>query len=173
MRHGVQGDLIDVLATDHLVIQEIFSRLENAPADADERRRLMDEVAGELRRHSAVKEELLYPLLRDLLPHGEALVAKELLEHQESERLLLHLETLSPGQPQFDEALSTLIGSVREQIAHEEKVLHGDLAAHCDPEKLRWYGTQAAEVKQKVAARRSPGGEDGLEGEALGSAPAV
>lgn len=159
MRHGVQGDLIDVLATDHLVILEIFTRLENAPADPTERRRLTDEVADELRAHTAVKEEVLYPLLRDVLPHGEALVAKELLEHRESERLLTDLETFAPGQPEFEDALSRLISSVRDQIGHEERVLHGDLAANCDPEKLRWLGTQAAEVKQTVATRSRRGGE--------------
>lgn len=153
MRHGVQGDLIDVLTTDHLVIEEIFTRLEATRADAGQRRRLVDEVADELRRHSAVKEKLLYPLLHETLPHGAALVDKEVKEHTESEELLRDLEEHQPGQPEFENALTRLVGSVREQIGHEEHVLHGELAAECDPEKLRWLGTQAAEAKETVPRR--------------------
>ena len=156
MRHGVQGDLIDVLTTDHLVMAEMFGKLEGESGDAGERKELADEVTAELMRHSAVKQKLLYPLVRETLPHGEALVVKELQEHEETEVLLRDMGSHQPGDREFENALSKLVSSVRHEVEHEEDVLFAGLAAECDPEQLRWLGTQVAETKEAAPTRPRP-----------------
>jgi hemerythrin-like domain-containing protein len=160
MRHGEQGDLIDVLTTDHREVQGMFIELERAIGGPAHRKELVDNVTAELVRHSVAEEQYLYPAVRKVLPHGDSIADQEIHEHGEAEQLLKDLEGLQPGDPGFDQKLVKLISEVRKHIDHEESVIFVELASRCTPEQLRDLGAKVTKAKKLAPTHPHPGAPD-------------
>ncbi|MFL6052695.1 MAG: hemerythrin domain-containing protein, partial [Actinoallomurus sp.] len=130
-----QWDVIEVLTHDHREVEEMFRELSDA-TDANERRRITDDITIELVRHSVAEESYLYPAVREHVPGGGRLADKEIADHAEIEQILKQLEEADVSDAAFSGLLRRLVEAVRAHIEDEESNLFPKLAAHVTRQEL-------------------------------------
>lgn len=150
-----QQDLVDAIIADHRVVAELFDELE-ASGDARNRGRLAEQVIAELMRHAVAEEQYLYPTAREVLPDGDELADHEIAAHADAEQVMKELSRTDPASPAFDALVSSLIGDVRQHIAHEERDLLPRLRATCDAADLRELGLKFEQGKKIAPTRPHP-----------------
>ena len=156
---GEQRDVIAILEQDHREVEEMFAELESLRGDSSEeatarRRELTEQVTAELVRHSVAEEVIVYPEVEDKVSEEEAEHARE--EHAEAEETLKRLEKLDPGDPAFDDELSTLMEEVRHHIEDEEGEMFAHMRQVIDAEELRKLGDRVDAFKKVAPTRPHP-----------------
>src|SRR3712207_9081049 len=73
--------------------------------------------------HAFAEETVLWPVLRRVLPDGEALTLQVEKEHQEVNELVTALEKGGPDDPRRPQRLARLVEVLREDVRDEEDVL--------------------------------------------------
>ena len=114
--------------------------------------------------HAFAEESVLWPVLRRVLPDGDALTLEVEREHQEVNALVTRLERLDRADPERRQVLDRLVAVLREDVRDEEDVLFPRLHAAVPARDLRRLGV-AWEVVRRIAptrahpvvARRPPG----------------
>jgi hypothetical protein len=71
-------------------------------------------------KHEATEEAHVWPLVRDTIPDGEAVVGAAAEQELELKRILHALDSRRPGDVDFDELLESLERSLRRHIRFEE-----------------------------------------------------
>jgi hemerythrin-like domain-containing protein len=134
--------LISVLIGDHRRLEEPLRQL-RAAADADERRRLAEEVTLELVRHSVAEEKYLYPAVRKVLPHGDISAGRRIASHAVIVEILKELETIDAASPEFGALTTELVNEVHQHIVDEDYSVFPWLAQRLnDDEALIQLGKQ-------------------------------
>lgn len=77
-------------------------------------------------------------------------------EHDEAERTMKRLETLSPTDAQFWPTMHELINQVRHHVQEEENGLFPQLRAACSPQQLQELGRKMERVQQVAPTRPHP-----------------
>jgi iron-sulfur cluster repair protein YtfE (RIC family) len=156
-------DGITLLRDDHRAVVELFQRIEDipsgAPADSEEmkvRRALFEQVSEELSRHAMAEEELLYPLVRSKVAHGNELADHALEEHQQVKETLARLERMSLDNLEFEGEFRTLMATIRDHVNDEEAELFPMLQRELDQEALDALGVQLAAAKALAPTRPHP-----------------
>lgn len=114
--------------------------------------------------HAFAEEGVLWPVIRRVLPEGEALTLQIEQEHQEVNELVTRLEGLTATDPRRAAVLRRLVLVLDEDVRDEEDQLLPRLQARLGPRSLRALGI-AWEVMRRTAptrahpvvARRPPG----------------
>jgi hemerythrin superfamily protein len=104
--------------------------------------------------HAFAEETVLWPVIRRVLPDGEALTLQVEEEHQEVNELVSELETLGHDDPRRTERLTRLVQVLREDVRDEEDVLFPRLQEALGPAALRRLGLQW-EVARRVSPTRA------------------
>lgn len=151
-----EGDLLDVLVTDHREIETLLTDLESGHGEPAHRRRLADVTIAELVRHGVAEESYLYPTARRVLPDGDRVADQEIGEHTAAERLMRRLEGLDATDPRFDPTLAELTRLVRHHVRDEETDLFPRLRHACDLAELRALGLRATAAKRHAPTRPHP-----------------
>lgn len=134
-------DVIDLLANDHRAILATLRELTETD-DVRERRRLTDEVIKVATRHSTLEEIYIFPAVREHVPGGAVITAKELGDHAEMEKFLHRLGRTDPSGAEFARALARLVIEVADHVREEEHYLFPSLADHCESRELLRLGRQ-------------------------------
>ena len=108
---------VELLKEDHEKVQDLFKKFEKAK-DESEKEDIADQVDLELRVHSMIEEEILYPALRDI---DSETVAESFEEHGVVEQLLNELATMELGEEQFEAKFKVMQENVEHHIEEEEK----------------------------------------------------
>ncbi|MFG2085304.1 MULTISPECIES: hemerythrin domain-containing protein [unclassified Spirillospora] len=148
-------DVIEVLKHDHREVEEMFDEL-SAATDADERRRIIDDVTIELVRHSIAEEAYLYPAVRKVVPDGDQIADREISEHAEVERILKELEKADAAHESFNTLVNRLIEDVSAHVEDEEGNLFPKLAEHADADQLLELGDKVQSAKRVAPTRPHP-----------------
>jgi hypothetical protein len=147
---------------DHERLDELLRELGTAaPGDRQ------DEVLQKINRlvfpHAFAEEAVLWPVLRRVLPDGEALTTQVEKEHQEVNELVVGLETTS-DRVQRQRLLDRLVVVLREDVRDEEDELLPRLQDAVDAGTLRRLGVAWEALRRTaptrphpVVARRPPG----------------
>lgn len=154
------GDVIQVLTTDHREVEQMFGQLEALPLTDPKRREIALDVIKELVQHSVAEETYVYPAVREKLAGGDAIADKETAEHAEAERTMKDLEGLEPGDPRFDQLLGKLMAEIREHVADEEANLFPQLRAASTQEELDALAKQVNAIKTVAPTRPHPSAPD-------------
>jgi Hemerythrin HHE cation binding domain len=109
---------VELLEEDHRKVQDLFKKFESAKVS--EKEEIANQVDLELRVHSMIEEELLYPSLRDA---ASKMVAEAFEEHGVVEELLNELATMELGDEQFEAKFKVMQENVEHHIEEEEKDL--------------------------------------------------
>jgi hemerythrin superfamily protein len=157
--HSKQDDITVELTKDHNELREMFGKL-RAGAAGDERTELVHEMTTELVKHSVAEEVHLYPLIRKILPDGDALADKELEEHAEVEQALKELEKLDPSDSKYGQLIDNVIHDVTEHAGEEEDVIFPQLREKCSSDELHELGDKVRRVKSIAPTHPHPSAPD-------------
>lgn len=154
-----QQDVVEVLEHDHREVEDLFDRIERT-TDASQLRELTDQVITELVRHSVAEEQYLYPVARERIPDGDALVDQEIADHNEAEEALKALEDFDTSDPQFMTTFRQMSTDVRSHVKEEEEDLFPKLRQHATADELRELGEKVQRAKKLAPTRPHPSAPD-------------
>ena len=145
------GDIDHLIADDHAVVERQFQHLE---AGRGNRRVLVDQIGFELALHAFAEETVLYPLWDEL---GMADAKQDAVsEHQQLKELLVVLDKGEPGQPEFEQALSTLISTTRHHVQDEEGEELPQFREKVGAERMAQLGKEFLAAKRKAPTAPHP-----------------
>jgi hypothetical protein len=102
------------LLQDHARINRAFDGYMRSPTSLDQA--LV--ACAEFEVHSAIEEELVYPVLREEVDAREADAAED--EHAEAKQLIAEIQNLEPGDEELPDLMQDLMEAVAAHIDHEE-----------------------------------------------------
>lgn len=147
-------DGIVLLKEDHKQVKRLFREFEKikekGPAEA--KRQLVDQICGELVKHSFIEETIFYPEARKQAPDSSGDVLESVEEHHVVAWLLSELEGLSPDDETFDAKVTVLIENVRHHIEEEESELFPEVRKALGRSKLAEIGEQMEQAKAEAPA---------------------
>lgn len=128
----------DILKQQHREFEELMRQIEMAEDD-EERAALRVELADMLAAHTAIEEELFYPVALEHLGHG-ARIRESLEEHAVADFALYRLVSVSVADETFSAKLATLKDVVMNHIEEEESELLPQVEGEVDREVLEQLG---------------------------------
>jgi hemerythrin superfamily protein len=103
--------------------------------------------------HAFAEETVLWPVLRRVLPDGDALTLQVEKEHQEVNELVSALEADGPDDPRRPARLARLVEVLREDVRDEEDVLFPRLQEVVPADELRRLGRRW-EIMRRISPTR-------------------
>ena len=157
---------LELLATDHRKVEELFRRYEDEKdGDEEARRALAGRICAELKVHTRLEEEILYPWLRDNLDGEDVeMVEEALVEHASAKDLVAQLEGAAEVDETYDAKVKVLGEYVRHHVREEENEIFP---------KVSGERGELDELGQEMHARKAElmeelGMGDDAQGEAAG-----
>ncbi|MGY1590461.1 hemerythrin domain-containing protein [Geodermatophilus sp. SYSU D00708] len=148
---GGPGSVLVRQRRDHIELDRLLHQLDGTTG------REQEEVLTRIDRlvfsHAFAEETVLWPVLRRVLPDGDALTLRVEEEHQEVNELVSEIETLGHDDPRRAQRLARLVEVLREDVRDEEDVLFPRLQEKLDPHQLRRLGRQW-ELARRVSPTR-------------------
>jgi hemerythrin-like domain-containing protein len=121
---------LEMLMQDHKRVQKLFRDFEKADhEDTRACRQIVDTAIAELKLHTRLEEQTLYPEARHALEgeEPEALLDEAEVEHDAAKTLIAKLEHLEPDDPHYAATFTVLGEYVKHHIEEEEKQLFPQL----------------------------------------------
>ncbi|SDE61989.1 hemerythrin domain-containing protein [Auraticoccus monumenti] len=133
-------------------------------AECADRQDLLTDLARLVFPHAFAEESVLWPVIRRVLPEGEALTLQIEQEHQEINELWSELEQTTPGDGRHEELWPRIVAVLREDVRDEEDELLPRLQERVGRRELARLGLAWELVRRisptrphPVVARRPPG----------------
>ncbi len=139
---------------DHVRLDRLIHELQASTGTAQEE--VLTRIDRLVFSHAFAEETVLWPVIRRVLPDGEALTLRIEEEHQEVNELVAALERGGPDDPARPERVARLVAVLREDVRDEEDVLLPRLQEALSPEELRRLGRRWALVARIAPTRPHP-----------------
>ncbi|MGQ9426634.1 hemerythrin domain-containing protein [Gilvimarinus sp. F26214L] len=146
-------DAISLLKQDHKTVKDLLAQLtETTDRAIKTRTDLLEQIASELRVHTKIEEEVLYPAFRDAGKQDEKKMFYEAVEeHRAVEELVLpDLEKTDPGSNQFAGRAKVLKELVEHHMDEEESEMFPAAKELFGKEQLTDMGEKMAGLKQRL-----------------------
>ena len=129
---GLAGDWMDVLKAEHLMLLELFDRIDSTTNnETGKRTRYLIKLRQALTKHAVQEENVVYPALAKSDPSGAA--AKLFAEHADLKIALYELDVMAKDDPQWMPRVRALRHEIEEHARKEEDevfpALRGRLSA--------------------------------------------
>jgi hemerythrin superfamily protein len=134
-------DAAQLLKQDHRQVESLFERYQRGD------RTVVKEICDELTLHTALEEELVYPLLPQV-DGGEDLRQEAEKEHQEVKDAIKKVEQAG-SDSDIDEPMQTIIEGVTHHVQEEENEVLPKMAEELGSERMHSLGDQVLEAKQE------------------------
>jgi hemerythrin superfamily protein len=134
-------DAITHLTKEHAEAKKLFEQID-ASTDNGAKQKMLKQLITALRAHTKIEEEVLYPLVRGQLKGGGKLFEEAMQEHEEAKKAMKKLESLSPGEPEWQEQFDILMHGVLHHAGEEEADMFPKLREHYSQERLDELGAQ-------------------------------
>lgn len=112
-------DAVTLLINDHRAAKDLFKQYDAAKDDARRKLALYRKVAGELRVHMRIEEEIFYPASREFVD-DEGMVNEAEVEHAAAKDLMDQLDGMEPSDPYFDAKVKVLSEMIDHHVEEEE-----------------------------------------------------
>ncbi len=112
-----EQDAIQLLTEDHRRVEQLFKEFENARDDA-RKEELARRICTELKVHSILEEEILYPALRGKVEDAD--LDEALVEHDGAKLLINEIEAGSAADGFFEAKVKVLKEQIEHHIEEEE-----------------------------------------------------
>ena len=148
-------DAIKLLKTDHKLVKELLSQLEETSERATKKRAaLLQEIQVNLKAHTTIEEEIFYPAFKEAGRKAEAKMYFEALEeHRAAEDLVLpDLLGTDPSSVEFSGRAKVLKELIEHHADEEEKEMFKDAKELLSKEELAELGARMEERKAEVIA---------------------
>ena len=146
---GGPGSVLARQRKDHIQLDRLLHELDGTSGAAQEE--VLQRIDRLVFSHAFAEETVLWPVLRRVLPDGDALTRQVEEEHQEVNELVAALERDGLDSPERPARLRRLVEVLREDVRDEEDVLFPRLQEALSHDELRALGRRWA-----VMARLSP-----------------
>ena len=145
-------DVIDLLLSDHRLIDGLAEQLD-AAEDPAEIRRLFMRIVEELAAHEAVEQEVVFPAFRAAVEMADDdTLAHRMGEHEELNELLAEMRSLPPDCFGFTKRGSALLLEVKAHFELEEESVFARMRATFSADDLAELGSRAVVVKRHSPA---------------------
>jgi hemerythrin superfamily protein len=151
---GGPGSVLARQRRDHIELDRLLSEL--AGTTGREQEDVLRRIDRLVFSHAFAEETVLWPVLRRVLPDGDALTLRVEEEHQEVNELVSDIETLGHGDPRRAQELARLVEVLQQDVRDEEDVLLPRLQEKLDPHQLRRLGRQWEFARRVSPTRPHP-----------------
>jgi hemerythrin-like domain-containing protein len=137
-------DPLRILRADHREVEQLLTQL----ADSDEgteREQMIDELRTKLTLHMELEEQMLYPLVADMVGQEDEEEAE--VEHTLARDGLEKLVSMS-AMPGFGAVVEMLKAGIKHHVEEEEKELLPALKESMDRDEWRSLGEQLVQAKE-------------------------
>ncbi len=111
---------VELLKADHRKVKQLFKSYENSESNP-KKKELVITILTELKIHTKIEEEIVYPAFRAVMTKDESELMDEADEEHHVAKLLIHeLETLEVGNNHYDAKVLVLGEVVDHHIQEEE-----------------------------------------------------
>jgi hemerythrin superfamily protein len=139
---------------DHVELDRLLHELDGSTGSAQEE--VLTRIDRLVFSHAFAEETVLWPVLRRVLPDGDALTLQVEKEHQEVNELVTELEKSRLDDPRRPQRLARLAEVLREDVRDEEDVLFPRLQEAVSAEELRKLGRRWALMRRLSPTRPHP-----------------
>lgn len=152
-----QRDAIQLLKADHREVEKLFDQFTKARS-GERKLQLAARICMELRVHTEIEEEILYPASRDVLTDDD-IVNEAIVEHQAAKDLIEQIEAMSdPSDEMFDAKMQVLQEQIEHHVEEEEKEYFPQLKK--TDLDLKAIGEQLAARKKALTAQMQSDGAE-------------
>ena len=114
------GGALEMLKEDHDKVKKAFKEFEKLDReDSETVQQLVQTVCEELKVHTTLEEEIVYPALREAL-EDEDLMNEAQVEHETAKMLIEQLENMGPDDPNYHATFTVLGEYVKHHVKEEE-----------------------------------------------------
>jgi hemerythrin superfamily protein len=149
---GGPGSVLARQRADHVDLDRLLDELDGTTGTVQEE--VLRRIDRLVFSHAFAEETVLWPVLRRVLPDGDALTLQVEKEHQEVNELVSALEADGPDDPRRPARLARLVEVLREDVRDEEDVLFPRLQEAVTAEELRRLGRRW-ELMRRLSPTRS------------------
>ena len=149
---GGPGSVLARQRADHVELDRLLNELDGTTGTAQEE--VLRRIDRLVFSHAFAEETVLWPVLRRVLPDGDALTLQVEKEHQEVNEVVSALEADGPDDPRRPARLARLVEVLREDVRDEEDVLFPRLQEAVTAEELRRLGRRW-ELMRRLSPTRS------------------
>jgi hemerythrin-like domain-containing protein len=110
---------LDILIADHEKVKGLFKKFEKAEGNK-EKLHLAETILTELKVHTTIEEEIVYPAFRESGIIEEVMMDEADEEHHVAKVLMEEIESMKPGDDHYD-AKVIVLGEIIEHHADEEE----------------------------------------------------
>jgi hemerythrin superfamily protein len=139
-------DAITLLTEEHQKAKALFEQIE-AETDPTTKQQLTLQVIADLRSHTKIEEEVLYPLLREQVKGGGKLFEESMQEHEEAKKAMKKLEGMTPDDADWQPTFEILMHGVLHHATEEESEMFPKMRETWSDQKLTELGEQLAADK--------------------------
>jgi hemerythrin superfamily protein len=132
-------DAVTVLTQEHKKAKATFEQIE-ASTDSAEKQTLLTQLIADLRSHTKIEEEVLYPFMREHLKGGTKLFEEAMQEHEEAKKAMKKLEGLTPDSEEWTQHFEILMHGVLHHATEEEADMFPKLKESVSEAKLNELG---------------------------------
>jgi hemerythrin-like domain-containing protein len=144
-------DIIALLKQDHEKVRGLLKELEaSTERGVRKRENLVQSIELELKMHTTVEEEIVYPAFKELVAgeEDESLYYEAREEHHVVDMVLPELKTVDPSSPEFEAKAMVLKELVEHHADEEEKEIFVIMRKQMEREQL-------IELAERVEARKA------------------
>jgi hypothetical protein len=139
---------------DHVKLDELLHALEATSGEHQDR--VLISIYRLVFPHAFAEESVLWPVIRRVLPEGEALTLQVEEEHQEVNELVTRLDGEDLGTEERRQLLDRLVHVLREDVRDEEDSLLPGLQEKLTVRQLRQLGAAWEAVRRTAPTRPHP-----------------
>ncbi|HET7598416.1 MAG TPA: hemerythrin domain-containing protein [Burkholderiales bacterium] len=145
-RKSSKHDALAMLKADHDKVRKLFKQFEKLE-EGEEKARLVQQACTELKIHTQIENEIVYPAIRDAI-EADDLMDEALVEHEAADELISQLEQMQPGDDMYDAKFTVLGEYVNHHIDEEQKEMFPK--ARASDLDLMALGEQVAARKEEL-----------------------
>jgi hemerythrin superfamily protein len=119
-------DAVSDLMRDHRTVEKLFKDYEKAKEDGGRKQQIFQQIAMELKIHTTLEEELVYPASREWVKDEETVNEAE-VEHMSAKDLIAQLEKSSPSDQHYDARVMVLKEMIEHHVQEEESEFFPEL----------------------------------------------
>ena len=138
-------DALTLLSDDHRTVEDLFEQFEKASGDG-RKEKIARQICLELKVHTMIEEEILYPALRGKIEEDD--LDEAYVEHDGAKMLINEIEAGGPDDDFYDAKVKVLMEQVEHHVEEEEKS-RGNLF-----QQARASGVDLEALGQQMAARK-------------------
>jgi hemerythrin superfamily protein len=151
---GGPGSVLVRQRRDHAELDGLLQQLEDTTGPDQEE--VLTRVDRLVFSHAFAEETVLWPVLRRVLPDGDALTLQVEKEHQEVNELVSALERDGVDHPHRPARIARLVEVLREDVRDEEDVLFPRLQEAVSAQELRRLGRRWEVMRRLSPTRPHP-----------------